>query len=138
MKIALGEPRSPLKKLQQQRKAKKPENNCIKGEKEQSHFACIIPSPSPALLSTKRELLILSFPHWEKKNGVSDQLPQPFRAWHEGLTSVSPHAETGKAEMSRDPSEQGRRGGATSISHGAGATTAPSGLLCRRLQQPCH
>lgn len=46
-----------------------------------------------------------------------DQLPQSFREPYEESALVSPSPKARKAEMYRDSLEQGRRAGATSISH---------------------
>lgn len=53
-------------------------------------FACIIPSPTLAILSAKRELPR----EWSKR-----QASPAFGASHKERTSVSPHPETGKAEI---------------------------------------
>lgn len=52
-KRAVGELRSPLKKLEQQW-MKKPENNCTKMGRRKFHFPHITPSPRPALLGARR------------------------------------------------------------------------------------
>lgn len=66
---------------------------------------------------------------------MSNKLSQLFGALHEALTSVSFHLDTGKAERSRDGLKQGRRGGATNISHIVGANAIPKDLLYRRCWQ---
>lgn len=64
-----------------------------------------------------------SAPYQEKQSEQGDQLPQPFRALHEGPSSVSPYSEIGKVETCKDSLEEGGRSGATSISHMVGMTT---------------
>lgn len=86
--MALGECRSPLKKLSEQSGPKNPTKQTIKqtknrktaqkGKEEQLHCACNIPSPRLALLSVKGNFPTRkSSPHWGRENRVSNQLPQP-------------------------------------------------------------
>lgn len=66
---------------------------------------------------------------------MRNQLPRPLGALHKEPISVSPHPETGKAEMVRDVSEQGRRAGATSVSDAVDTSVVPRDMLYRRPQK---
>lgn len=83
---------------------KQPEDNCTKKGSIVS-FCLHHPSSQSALLSAKKELPGPNSPCWEKENGMSDQLPQPFKR----PTSPSPHPESSIAETSRNGQEQGRK-----------------------------
>ena len=57
----------------------------------------------PALLRVKRKFPARkSFPGGERKTGVNDHLPQPWKALCEGSALVFPHPGTGKAGVYRD------------------------------------
>ena len=66
------------------------ENSSQKESGEELHIVCIIPSPRPAPLSSKRKSPSLRhFPLLEKRkkmtkrdNRISDQFLQPFRTLH--------------------------------------------------------
>lgn len=62
--------------------------------------------------------------------GQTNNFSQPFRALHKRITSISPHIETGDAEMYRDVKEQGIREGAPSMNLTAGVTMVQTDLLC--------
>lgn len=70
--------------------------NPQKGKEEQLRSACIIPPPKTTLLSAKRGQPRNRSPRKERKNGVSDQLPQPLRA---GPPLVSLLQEISKTEI---------------------------------------
>ena len=104
-KIVLGELRSLLKILQQQRERKSVKISTQKGRNN----SCILSASShtPGQHSSRRNVLAWkSSPHWERENWVSNQLPKPLGTLHEGSILFSLHPETDKAKTSRDSQEQ--------------------------------
>lgn len=126
-KTALAELWRSLKKLQQHGGTKKTESNCTKRE-GRTASVCLYQRTNQAGIARSQKGISQvkkSSPHQKSESEVSNQLPYPSGALHEGsrICFGFTQPENGKAETYRDCWEQGRKAEATCSSHTTGATT---------------
>lgn len=106
---------------------KKTESNCTKRE-GRTASVCLYQRTNQAGIARSQKGISQvkkSSPHQKSESEVSNQLPYPSGALHEGsrICFGFTHPENGKAETYRDCWEQGRKAEATCSNHTTGATT---------------
>lgn len=127
--IVLGELRCPLEKLQQHSGIKILMLITQEEKEEELHLPASSHHPAG---TSKKEI-----PCWKAfalagkgRVGWATCFHSLFRVLHKGLTLVSPHSDTGKAETFEEDQGPGNRAEATNMNTIAGAIAVPDGQLC--------